>query len=270
MNYLMRIIRQHFVVLISAILIMLLTITYISSSNQDECVDNSITNTILPKRLYLETNPIISNLDLVHRTDSRVSVTQEFQLICRSCNVDDILFVKGDYIPKNTSLFDDSDVFNAPMFVKNVSSVEQDILVDLYDYGNLSVVFYVPQDIITYIHYDTEIKVYYSEIDYDATVLDYGIDINEQGLSYVLIGFSDDIGIVRNGGSVSVEILLETRTNVMLLDESFLHYNNGVAYVEILAEDGKIIQRQVETGSKTGSLIEIVTGLGVDDVVIFR
>ena len=75
---------------------------------------------------------------------------------------------------------------------------------------------------------------------------------------------------IRSGYSANAEIVLESRRNVLTLAESAVHITMDSTYVELLTDPTN--QQQVETkiiqtGMSDGLDIEIVSGLGQDDII---
>lgn len=75
---------------------------------------------------------------------------------------------------------------------------------------------------------------------------------------------------IRSGYSANAEIVLESRRNVLTLAESAVHITTDSTYVELLTDPTN--QQQVETkiiqtGMSDGLDIEIVSGLGQDDII---
>lgn len=75
---------------------------------------------------------------------------------------------------------------------------------------------------------------------------------------------------IRAGYSANADIVLEKKSNVMVVDESVVKFRNDSAFVMVLTSDTteieqKFEERYVTTGLSDGIIIEISEGLSVDD-----
>ena len=75
---------------------------------------------------------------------------------------------------------------------------------------------------------------------------------------------------VRSGYSANGNIVLEGKSEVMVIDESLVRFSNDSSYVEVLvsnkeAEEQKFDKKFIETGLSDGIKIEVVGGLTLDD-----
>ena len=61
--------------------------------------------------------------------------------------------------------------------------------------------------------------------------------------------------------NISVDIITNSRQNVLLASNSFIKTQNGTSYVEVMLDDGSIESRQVEIGLSSGTQTEIISGL---------
>jgi membrane fusion protein (multidrug efflux system) len=67
---------------------------------------------------------------------------------------------------------------------------------------------------------------------------------------------------------VSVEILLDVRTDVLVVPTAAVQRDDLGAYVMIAGDDGLAHRREVRAGLVAGELAQIVTGLEADESVI--
>lgn len=75
---------------------------------------------------------------------------------------------------------------------------------------------------------------------------------------------------VRSGYSANGNILLESKSDIMIIDESLVRFKNDSSYVEVLisdmdAEEQEFKQKFIETGLSDGIKIEVVSGLTLED-----
>jgi len=92
----------------------------------------------------------------------------------------------------------------------------------------------------------------------------------EQGMMKYLIEakfkVENDFINIRSGYTATAELILESRNNVLCLDERYLIFDNDSTFVELI--DGKIsIRTYIKTGISDGIKIEILDGLTVSDKI---
>ena len=82
----------------------------------------------------------------------------------------------------------------------------------------------------------------------------------------VLDGVPEDVEI---GDLATLRLVLEQRTNVLLLSRSLIRsYGSGSYYVRVMTEDGTVQERPVELGLSTSTEAEILDGLEEGELVI--
>ena len=94
--------------------------------------------------------------------------------------------------------------------------------------------------------------------------------VMEQGMMKYLIEarfkVENDFIHVRSGYTATAELVLESRNDVLCLDEKYLIFANDSTFVELI--DGKTsIRKYVKTGISDGIKIEILDGLTISDKV---
>ena len=68
--------------------------------------------------------------------------------------------------------------------------------------------------------------------------------------------------------TTNVTITLKKKTGVLAIPSAAVTREGGRKYVSLQNKDGKTIRREVKTGWKEGSYIEITSGLKEGDVVV--
>lgn len=85
------------------------------------------------------------------------------------------------------------------------------------------------------------------------------------------IVFDKQESALRPGMSVTADITVEERANVLVVPNEALTYSDGQAYVRVPAESGnvaKVQKKKVTVGSTNNVITEIQTGLRENDIVI--
>ncbi len=75
--------------------------------------------------------------------------------------------------------------------------------------------------------------------------------------------------IIRAGYSANADIILESKTNVLAINERELLFDNGKSFVEIETSDQQFERREVKTGISDGINVEILEGLSENERVKF-
>jgi len=92
--------------------------------------------------------------------------------------------------------------------------------------------------------------------------------VSQGVVSYdVKISFDVDDERIKPGMSVSVSIIIDSKSNVLTVPVSAVKTQGGTNYVEILS-DGQLATKQVEAGLASDTMIEIKSGLNEGDAVI--
>lgn len=86
----------------------------------------------------------------------------------------------------------------------------------------------------------------------------------------VKIALNENDERVKAGMSANVEIITNSKQNILTILSSAVKTKNGNSYVEILAEDGSAKRKQVEIGISDDTLTEIISGLNEGDKVITK
>lgn len=78
-----------------------------------------------------------------------------------------------------------------------------------------------------------------------------------------------DMPVIRSGYSATAEVLLEQATNVLTLPEKYLTFCQDSIYVYIMdSVTNKPFRRRIDAGISDGNLIEVRSGLALNDKVI--
>jgi HlyD family secretion protein len=75
---------------------------------------------------------------------------------------------------------------------------------------------------------------------------------------------------LRDGMSVTITIVVNEVSNVLLIPVGAVRRQEGITVVEIVGDDGTRETREVELGLSDGQRIEVRSGLSRDDVVVVR
>lgn len=70
---------------------------------------------------------------------------------------------------------------------------------------------------------------------------------------------------VRAGYSANADIVLEKKTAVMAIKESWIRFDNEAAFVEVETRPQVFAKKQIEVGLSDGINIEVISGLSADD-----
>lgn len=93
---------------------------------------------------------------------------------------------------------------------------------------------------------------------------------NPNASRYPFVAFVDDSADLREGSYVSVQYSASDTENGLYVQKPFVRTEQGVSYVLVLGENGKLEKRIVTTGkSLWGSYIEVTSGMTVDDQLAF-
>lgn len=93
---------------------------------------------------------------------------------------------------------------------------------------------------------------------------------NPNASRYPFVAFVDDSADLREGSYVSVQYSASDTENGLYVQKPFVRTEQGVSYVLVLGENGKLEKRIVTTGkSLWGSYIEVTSGMTVDDELAF-
>lgn len=87
----------------------------------------------------------------------------------------------------------------------------------------------------------------------------------------VKISFEEDNEKVKPGMSANIEIVVASKSDILVVSSSAIKTRNNKSYVEVLNEtSGQTESREIEIGITDDSYTEIVSGLSLGDKVIIR
>lgn len=131
-----------------------------------------------------------------------------------------------------------------------------------------TVSFNVPSASIAAMEVGNSVTVRKGERDYAATITEVSTIINQQtGLFTVKATLEGTVTDLLTGVMVKVTAATQKSENAILLAQDSVYYDNGAAYV-YLAVDGVAVKTFVETGISNPEQIEILSGLGDNDLVV--
>ncbi|MFK7780249.1 MAG: HlyD family efflux transporter periplasmic adaptor subunit [Candidatus Gracilibacteria bacterium] len=91
-------------------------------------------------------------------------------------------------------------------------------------------------------------------------------DTDEVTRYKILIGFDDDNSQIRDGMSVSLDLLFKKLENIIVIPSEYIVYIDGISHV--ILSDGT--HRIIDEGSSDGETIEILSGLKVGEKIILE
>lgn len=111
---------------------------------------------------------------------------------------------------------------------------------------------------------DIRVPAYVDHISYESKIVNnvtiYEVDILPKYVPKVF----------RSGMSATVEIIEAEVKNALMLPREAIQNNSEGSYVLVRDNGGKIIQKQVKTGMSDETRVQILEGLGPDDVVVIK
>ena len=72
---------------------------------------------------------------------------------------------------------------------------------------------------------------------------------------------------MREGLTVTVSIIAEQRTNILLVPNKGITSRNGRYYVQLVSADGKVEEKMIQAGITDGQNTEVIGGLNEGDLV---
>lgn len=133
--------------------------------------------------------------------------------------------------------------------------------------GNRVVSFSTTERIRGYLEEGDTIEVEKDGETYEGTVYEVSTMADETtGLYQVKASISEDV-MLPTGSQVKLYVTSQETENAMTIPVDSVYYSNSEPYVYVY-EDGKVYERDVETGIYDDSVIEILSGLEMDEWVI--
>ena len=147
----------------------------------------------------------------------------------------------------------------------NVST--SDLICVISGRGNRVVSFSTTERIRGYLEEGDTIEVEKDGETYEGTVYEVSTMADETtGLYQVKASISEDV-MLPTGSQVKLYVTSQETENAMTIPVDSVYYSNSEPYVYVY-EDGKVYERDVETGIYDDSVIEILSGLEMDEWVI--
>ena len=93
--------------------------------------------------------------------------------------------------------------------------------------------------------------------------------LQENVVNYItLISIANSEGSLKPDMTANVTITLKKKTGVLAVPAAAIRREGGKKFVSVARAEGKTAKREVKTGWKEGSFIEITSGLKEGEVVI--
>jgi len=149
---------------------------------------------------------------------------------------------------------------------------EQDKLIEISQTDPLSITFYVPDSVASFVDKHSKVKVAPIDApDFKGTGTVYYIDPNidtKTGKIKVRAHVSNETGRIKGGQNATVDLATRKMSRVIVMPKRVLHYEDDKKYVFIVYRDqAKLVQ--VNTGDETDDgKIHIRGDLRVDDPII--
>jgi len=87
----------------------------------------------------------------------------------------------------------------------------------------------------------------------------------------VKISFDSDDERIKTGMSANIEIITESKKNILVVSSSAVKTKNGISYIEMLnPSSGLPVRKEIEIGISDDTLTEIISGLNEGDEVILK
>lgn len=96
--------------------------------------------------------------------------------------------------------------------------------------------------------------------------------VNSGVVTYgVKIVFDNDDERVKPGMSTNVEIMTNSKQNILTISTNAIKTRNNISYVEVLDEKtNQMIKKNVEVGISDDTIVEIISGLNEEDLIILK
>lgn len=86
----------------------------------------------------------------------------------------------------------------------------------------------------------------------------------------VKISFAEDDERVKPGMSVNVEIITNSKKNILTISSGAIKTKSGASYVEVLGDNSMVTRKSIEVGISDDTTTEIISGLSEGDQVITK
>ena len=148
-----------------------------------------------------------------------------------------------------------------------------DIIANLYDIKKLKIQAFIPENYIEEIKLNTNMKVEINlkekkKIDGKIILIDPLVD--EKTRSFKILGKISNINNkIKPGMMVLIKIGLEKR-QALLINESAITSQDDNSFVYIIDKNNKIKKNKVDIGSRNKGMVEILSGIEKDSLIVFE
>lgn len=173
------------------------------------------------------------------------------------------------------------DAMNETKVYSPVSGVVQQSNVDMYETpsmenpammiagdNTMAVTIGIPEKYLGNINAGAEVKFKYGDQVYTGIISEVGIAANENtGLVDIKVSVADAEGVFAAGATITVNFVVESAKDVLVIPYKALHIENGEEYV-FINNNGIAEKRLVKLGVVNNDYAEITEGLSAEDAVI--
>ena len=148
-----------------------------------------------------------------------------------------------------------------------------DIIANLYDIKKLKIQAFIPENYIEEIKLNTNMKVEINlkekkKIDGKIILIDPLVD--EKTRSFKILGKISNINNkIKPGMMVLIKIGLEKR-QALLINEGAITSQDDNSFVYIIDKNNKIKKNKVDIGSRNKGMVEILSGIEKDSLIVFE
>lgn len=114
------------------------------------------------------------------------------------------------------------------------------------------------------------LDAYGSDVSFPATVtsVDPSATVNQGVSSYrVVIQFKEKDDRIKTGMTANANIITTTKENVLAIPWNSVIARSGTSFVVVKNPDGTTSERQIQTGIRSGEMVEVVSGLTEGELV---
>ena len=148
-----------------------------------------------------------------------------------------------------------------------------DVITNLYDIKKLKVQGFVPENFLTKVKDNTKFLVTSNLIDNlkvngNISIIDPLID--DKTRTFKIIGVIENKNeILKPGMMINLKLLFSKRETLLLRENSVFNQDN-ISYVYLIDNQNKILRKQIEIGVKFDGLVEILSGIQPDDLIVYE
>ena len=148
-----------------------------------------------------------------------------------------------------------------------------DVITNLYDIKKLKVQGFVPENFLTKVKNNTKFLVTSNLIDNlkvngNISIIDPLID--DKTRTFKIIGVIENKNeILKPGMMINLKLLFSKKETLLLRENSVFNQDN-ISYVYLVDNQNKILKKQIETGVKFDGVVEILSGIQPDDLIVYE